>query len=206
MDFIRDPEAIESTSMEIIAGQLPFLADLPEADQAIIKRIVHTTGDVNCAELIKIHPEAVTSGLAAIRAGKPIITDVHMLQAGINPRKLAQFNMATHCFIKDPEIVAEAKRTGETRAMVAMRLKAELIDGAIVAIGNAPTALFTLCQLIKAGQAKPALVVGTPVGFVGAKESKEELVDTPVPYVTMVGTRGGSTIAVAALNALLKLA
>lgn len=206
MEFIRNPKDIEHTSFKIIAEHLPHLATMPEGEQAIIKRIVHTTGDVNCADLIKIHPEAVQQGLAAIRAGKPIITDVHMLQAGINPRKLAEFNMETHCYIKDPLVIEEAKRTGDTRAMVAMRLNSKLLEGSIIAIGNAPTALFTVCNMVKADQIKPALVVGTPVGFVGAKESKEELMDTPVPYITMVGTRGGSTIAVAAINALLKLA
>ncbi|KNZ70908.1 precorrin-8X methylmutase [Thermincola ferriacetica] len=206
MDFVRDPIDIEKTSMQIIENSLPFLRKMPEGERAIIRRIVHTTGDLSCPELIKISPDAVEAGLKAIRAGRPVVTDVHMLQAGINSRKLARFNMTTYCFIKDPIVIEEAKRTGETRAMVAMKMKAELLDGAIVAIGNAPTALFTLCEMIKQDKIKPALVVGTPVGFVGARESKEELMNTPVPYITMIGTRGGSTIAVAAINALLNLA
>ena len=182
-----------------------MLRELPEGERNIIKRIVHTTGDPAIAELIKIHPAAVEAGLQAFRAGKPVFTDVQMLRAGINPVKLGQLGVETICLIKNPEVVEEAKRTGKTRAMVAMAKAAPQLNGGIIAIGNAPTALFELCAMIKTGEIRPALVVGTPVGFVGAKESKEVLVETPVPYITVVGTRGGSTIAVAALNALLKM-
>lgn len=206
MDFIKNPKAIEDQSMDIIEGSLPWLLDLPDGEKQIIKRIVHTTGDPDIAKLIKIHPEAVQSGLAAIRAGMPIFTDVQMLRAGINPVNLEKFGMETMCLIKDPEVAREARETGKTRAMVAMAKAAPLLNGGIIAIGNAPTALFELCAMVKSGELKPALVVGTPVGFVGAKESKELLTETPVPYITVTGTRGGSTIAVAALNALLKLA
>lgn len=206
MDFIKDPREIEDTSMGIIEDHLPMLKQLPEGERQIIRRIVHTTGDVNIAGLIKIHPLAVESGLAAMRAGRPIFTDVRMLETGISPVKLEQLGIKTMCLIKDPEVVEESKRTGQTRAMIAMRKAAPRLNGGIIAIGNAPTALFELCAMIKRGELKPALVIGTPVGFVGAKESKEMLVETPVPYVTITGTRGGSTIAVAALNALLKMA
>ena len=206
MEFIKDPKAIEDTSMDIIEAHLPEVKELPDGERGIIKRIVHTTGDVNIAGLIKISPDAVAAGLAALRAGKPIYTDVMMLRAGINPVKLKQFDIETICLIKDPEVVAEAKRTGKTRAMIAMAKAASQLDGGIIAIGNAPTALFELCAMVRAGTFKPGLVVGTPVGFVGAKESKELLTETPVPYITIEGTRGGSTIAVAAINALLKLA
>ncbi len=205
MEFIKDPTAIEDTSMEIIESCLPMLKQLPEGERQIIKRIVHTTGDPDIAELIKIHPDAVEAGLEAFRAGRPVFTDVQMLQSGINPIRLAQLGVETMCLIKDPEVVAEAKRTGRTRAMIAIAKAAPRLDGGIIAIGNAPTALFELCAMIRAGVLKPALVVGTPVGFVGAKESKEMLMETPVPYITVSGTRGGSTIAVAALNALMKM-
>ncbi len=206
MDFVKDPKAIEDQSMDIIENALPWLKDMPEGEKQIIKRIVHTTGDPDIASLVKIHPEAVESGLNAMRAGCPIFTDVQMLRSGISQVKFEQFGIETFCLIKDPAVVAEAQRTGKTRAMVAMSMAAPRLEGGIIAIGNAPTALFELCSMIEKGQLKPALVVGTPVGFVGAKESKEVLVETPVPYITVTGTRGGSTIAVAALNALLKLA
>ena len=206
MDFVKNPKAIEDQSMDIIESALPWLLDLPEGEKQIIKRIVHTTGDPEIAGLIKIHPEAVESGLAAMRAGMPIFTDVQMLKAGISPVNMDKFGIETMCLIKDPEVAKEAIETGKTRAMVAMAKAAPLLNGGIIAIGNAPTALFELCAMVKRGELKPALVVGTPVGFVGAKESKEVLTETPVPYITVTGTRGGSTIAVAALNALLKLA
>jgi precorrin-8X/cobalt-precorrin-8 methylmutase len=205
MEFIQDPKEIEDTSMEIIEKCLPMLKELPEGERQIIKRIVHTTGDPSIAELVKIHPEAVISGVRAFKAGRPVFTDVQMLRAGINPGLLEKFNVETICLIKDPEVAEEAKKTGKTRAMVAVSKAASMLDGGIIAIGNAPTALFELCEMIKKGDIKPALVVGTPVGFVGAKESKEVLMQTPVPYITVTGTRGGSTIAVAVLNALLKL-
>lgn len=206
MDFVKNPKAIEDQSMDIIDNALPWLLELPEGEKQIIKRIVHTTGDPDIAGLIKIHPEAVESGLAAMRAGMPIFTDVQMLRAGISPVNMEKFGIETMCLIKDPEVAREALETGKTRAMVAMAKAAPLLNGGIIAIGNAPTALFELCAMVKSGELKPALVVGTPVGFVGAKESKELLTETPVPYITVTGTRGGSTIAVAALNALLKLA
>jgi len=187
--------------LEFIEAHLPLLRELPLGERNIIKRIVHTTGDPAISELIKIHPDAVEAGLQAFKAGRPVFTDVQMLRSGINSVKLGQFGVETICLIKDPEVAEEAKRTGRTRAMVAMAKAVPQLEGGIIAIGNAPTALFELCNMIKKGEIKPALVVGTPVGFVGAKESKEILVDTPVPYITVVGTRGGSTIAVAALNA-----
>ncbi len=206
MDYLKDPAAIEETSMGIIEECLPVLKTLPEGERQIIKRIVHTTGDIDIAKHIKIHPQAVNSGLRALRAGRPIFTDVQMLCSGISPVMLERFGIETICLIKDPEIVAEARNTGQTRAMAAVKKAAARLNGGIVAIGNAPTALFELCAMIKRGDLVPALVVGTPVGFVGAKESKEMLVETPVPYVTVTGTRGGSTIAVAVLNALLRMA
>jgi len=206
MEFIQEPQTIENTSMDIIEEAVPVLRALPEGERQIIKRIIHTTGDVNIYDLIKIHPDAVEAGLQAMRAGRPIFTDVQMLRSGISPVKLQQFGIDTMCMIKDPDVVEEARKTGKTRAMIAMAKAAPLLEGGIIAIGNAPTALFELCAMIKNGALKPALVVGTPVGFVGAKESKELLTEIPVPYVTVDGTRGGSTIAVAVLNALLKMA
>lgn len=203
MDYVKNPREIENTSMDIIETHLPHLKKLPDGERAIIRRIVHTTGDIECAQLVRIHPLAVETGIAAIRAGRPVVTDVHMLQAGINGNKLKEFGMETFCYIRDPRVVEEAAITGETRAMAAMRLAKPQLDGGIVAIGNAPTALFLLCDMINKGEVHPALVVGTPVGFVGAAESKELLCEMPVPYVTINGTRGGSNIAASVINALL---
>ncbi|MCL2335809.1 MAG: precorrin-8X methylmutase [Firmicutes bacterium] len=203
MNYNINPSAIEQESMAIIERNIPALLDLPAGEQAIIKRIVHTTGDFNIAPQVRIHPLAIEAGLAALKSSCTIITDVKMALAGMNRKKMAELNVTAICRIDDPEVVARSKQTGETRARAAMLFAAPL-DGDIAVIGNAPTALFTLCEMIEAGLASPALVVGTPVGFVGALESKEVLMAmNKVPYVTVTGTRGGSTIAAAVINALL---
>ena len=206
MDFMKDPGGIELRSMEIIETQLPELARLQAGEKEIVKRVVHTTGDVTIAGLLRIHPCAVEAGLAAIRAGKTVITDINMLKAGINAKRLALFGATARCYIGDEDVAGEARRLGQTRAMVAMRKAAPEMNGGIVAIGNAPTALFALGELIDRGEVTPALIVGTPVGFVGASESKEMLTQKEVPYITIPGTRGGSAIAAAVVNALLYMA
>ncbi len=206
MNIIWDPQEIERKSMSIIEEAVPELAQMSLEEQAIIKRVVHTTGDPSCAKLVKISSQAIESGLQAIRSGCNILTDVHMLQSGLIRRKLDEFGMHSYCLINDPEVVKDAKDAGITRAMAAIRKGSSLVNGGIVAIGNAPTALFTLCDMIEKGEVSPALVVGTPVGFVGAAESKEVLAGMDIPYITIPGTRGGSTIAVTIVNALLLLA
>lgn len=203
---LTDPRVIEEKSMAIIMDHLPELASRPVGEREIIKRIIHTTGDIAFVNMVCFHPESVESGLGAIRAGKEIVTDINMLKTGINSGKLAQYGISVRCCISDPDVAEEARRNGLTRAMVAMRKAAREAGDGIIAIGNAPTALFALCELIDKGEASPALVVGTPVGFVGAKESKEALMNIRVPYITVPGTRGGSAIAAAAINALLNLA
>ncbi|MBE3589071.1 MAG: precorrin-8X methylmutase [Thermoanaerobacteraceae bacterium] len=206
MEIIKNPRAIEKKSMDIIEEQLPELSMLPPGEREIIKRVVHTTGDLSCAGLVRIHPLAVAGGLKALRSGRPILTDVNMVRTGIIRERLAALGVEARCLINDPAVVSRARERGVTRAMIAMEMGAPGIDGGIVAIGNAPTALFALCHLISAGKARPALVVGTPVGFVGAAESKEELMSLNIPYITIPGTRGGSTIATAIINALLLMA
>lgn len=206
MDFINNPRAIESLSMTIIEEHLPQLASLPLGKREIIKRVIHTTGDLGYGELVSIHPAAVTSGLKSLQAGQPVITDVNMVKTGINKNLLAKLDITIHCYINHPDVIAEAQNTGLTRAMVAMRRTAPKLNGGIAVIGNAPTALFTLLDMIQHQQTKPALVIGTPVGFVGAAESKELLTQYTVPFITVLGTKGGSTIAAAIVNALLNLA
>ncbi len=204
--FIR-PDQIESRSFEIIASILPDL-DQAAPEWPIVRRIVHTTGDPSIAGLLRIHPKAVESGVRALREGRTIITDVKMLAAGINRRLADRLGCEVMCAIDDPATVELAQERGITRGAAAIVHLRSRIPGAVVAIGNAPTALFALLDSLDNGLAPPALVVGTPVGFVGAAESKSELVQMapPVPYITVEGTRGGSTIAVATVNALLKLA
>lgn len=206
MSLLTEPRAIEEKSMAIIEECLPELLSRPVGEREIIKRVVHTTGDTSFGGLVRIHPGAVEAGLSAIRAGRTIVTDINMLRAGINAGRLESFGIDVRCYISDPAVAQEARREGLTRAMVAMGWAAREALGGIIAIGNAPTALFALCDLIDKGAASPALVVGTPVGFVGARESKEALMELNVPYITVPGTKGGSAIAAAVVNALLYLA
>lgn len=203
MKYIINPADIERESMAIIDQNLPQMAELPTGERAIVKRIIHTTGDFSIESLVKIHPQAVQSGLEAMRKGCKIYVDVNMALAGFSKKTMETHKIRAICNISHPEVVQEAVQTGQTRAMVAMQ-KAGPLTGDIVVIGNAPTALFVLCDLIETGRVNPALVIGTPVGFVGAKESKDLLVQiNKVPYITVLGTRGGSTIAASIVNALL---
>ena len=202
---ITNPREIEKNSMQIIEDNVPELHNLPYEHKEIIKRVIHTTGDLTFGDLVYIHPKAVVSGLTAIRSGRSIVTDINMLKTGINKNRLEALAINAYCYIAEPQVIEESKKTGLTRAMIAMRLAAREAKDGIIAIGNAPTALFTLCDLIKSGEANPALVIGTPVGFVGAKESKELLMQMDIPHITVPGTKGGSTIAAAIVNALLYL-
>ncbi len=202
--FALPPNSIEARSFDIIGGLLPPLA-FSEAEMQVVKRIVHTTGDPGIVEHIRLHSEAIRSGLHAIHRGATIATDVKMVAAGINKAIAGRFGCVIRCAMDSPDVAVMAERDGQTRAVVAMRMLADDLDGNIVAIGNAPTALFALLDLIDSGCRPPALVVGTPVGFVGAVEAKAELMKRHTPYITIEGTRGGSTIAVASVNALLKL-
>ncbi|MGF7185773.1 precorrin-8X/cobalt-precorrin-8 methylmutase [Desulfitispora alkaliphila] len=199
--FINDPKQIESKSMDIILELVGNIKGSPQ-EQAVIKRMVHTTGDPDYVKLVQIHPVACSAGMKAIESGCKIITDVKMVVAGINKKKLSQYGVELLCGIDDPEVVAEAKKTGQTRAFTAMKHFSNQIDGNIVAIGNAPTALFQLLELVDNG-IKPSLIIGTPVGFVGAAESKELLTRYEIPYITVAGYKGGSTVAAATVNALL---
>lgn len=202
MSYITDPKAIETRSMEIIRS---LIGDMGKSEEElkIINRVVHTTGDPEYAKLVEIHDDAIELGKAALKKGCKIFTDVNMVKTGINARKLGELGGEAICYINHPEIVAEAQRTGKTRAMTAMAKVASELDGNILAIGNAPTALFEVLKAVKTLGVKPALIVGIPVGFVGAAESKEALVMSGLPYITVRGTKGGSTITVSVLNALL---
>ncbi len=203
MEFITEPMEIERRSMEIIR---PHLADLKLSEQEIkvYSRIIHAAGDPDYANHIRIQSEAIDAGLAALQGGADIFCDVEMVRTGINKKRLAEFGGVVNCLIADPEVAVTAKEQGITRSMAAMRSFGKRLDGAVIAIGNAPTALFEVLRMIKEDNVRPALIVGIPVGFVGACESKEALVEqAPVPYITVAGNKGGSPIAAATINALL---
>ena len=203
MDFIKEPMTIENRSMELIA---PHLAEmhLDERETKLYSRLIHASGDVGYAPITRVHPQAIDAAIAALKRGVDIYTDVEMVRTGINKKKLASFGGEVHCLVADPEVAVRAKEEGITRSMVAMRTFGKDMDGSIVAIGNAPTALFEVLRLVREEGIRPACIVGIPVGFVGAAESKAELAANDiVPYITVEGSKGGSPIAAAAVNALM---
>ena len=205
MNFITKPMEIEHRSMEIIAPHLAGL-NLSEAETKVYSRLIHAAGDVDYAPLIHIHPEAISKAQEALLAGCDIYTDVEMVRTGINKRKLATFGGKVHCLIADEDIAELAQKEGITRSMAAMRHFGKALDKNIVAIGNAPTALFEVLRLMEEEGVRPACIVGIPVGFVGAADSKEALRQQEmVPYITVEGTKGGSPIAAAAINAMMYL-
>ncbi len=191
---------IEALSHEIIDTRLAREALAPGA-HAVARRIIHATADFGFAQSLRLHPEAVDAGVAALRGGKPVICDSTILQAGIT-RTAAE----ALCAIRDEDVRARAQAEKITRAAAAMDKLAPRMDGAIVAVGNAPTALWRIMELAEEGRIAPALVVGLPVGFVGARESKCALLETALVYITNTSPRGGSPAAAAAANALALLA
>lgn len=205
MKRILDPQKIEDKSFEIIEGLLAS-SRLPMGEKEVVKRVIHATTDLEYASKLSFHPHAIERALEAIRGGKDVVCDVSMVEAGINKKALSNFGGKTICFINDEDVISESSRLNIARAILAMRKAAGFMNGAIVSIGNAPTALFEVCRLVKTGTASPAMIIGIPVGFVGASDSKEELIASGIPYITNSGTKGGSSVAAAITNALLKLA
>lgn len=203
MQYITEPMAIEERSMEIIAPYLASLKLKPE-EIKVFSRIIHAAGDPEYSKVIEIHAEAIATGCKALEAGCDIFCDVEMVRTGINKRRLKEYGGTVHCLIGDETVASTAKELGITRSMVAMRTFGERLHGSIIAIGNAPTALFEVLNMMKDTNIRPALIIGVPVGFVGASESKDLLAETcPVPYITVRGNKGGSPIAAAITNALL---
>lgn len=205
MDFIKNPAQIENRSMEIIA---PYITDLNLSfeETKIYSRIIHAAGDVDYAPLIKIHPAAIDAAKNSILRGANIYTDVEMVRTGINKRTLKKFGGEVFCKVADDDTKTFAAEKKITRSMAAMRIFGEKLNGAIVTVGNAPTALFEVLRLVREENILPAAIIGVPVGFVGAADSKAELAaQNKIPFITVAGTKGGSSIAVAAVNAILYL-
>lgn len=201
--------AIEHDSFAIIDAEVDRHDYHPE-QWPIVRRMIHANADFEFNGLTEFHPRAVTAGLAAIlKGGTRVVADVEMICVGLSAPRLAHFGMGTHQFISDPEVIEAAQQQNTTRAVQAMRKahRLDLLDGAIVGIGNAPTALIEVVRLIREEDVRPALVVGMPVGFVSAAESKELMAQLDeVPWIVIRGRKGGSTLVVAALHALLALA
>jgi precorrin-8X/cobalt-precorrin-8 methylmutase len=197
---------IEDNSFAIIdkeAGAHEF----EPAEWQVVRRVIHATADFDFKRLMRFHPQAIAAGVAALRGGCPVLVDVRMIAAGLNEERLRAYGCTVTSYISDDDVIATAKANNSTRAIESMRKARRLgkLDGAIVAIGNAPTALFEVVRLVREEGAKPALVVGVPVGFVSAAESKAAAADLPTPFIVAEGRKGGSPIAVAILHALLLL-
>lgn len=197
------PMDIERRSFEIIESELPHPLDPQLAP--IIKRVIHTTADFSFADSLCFSPGAVEKALAAIRDGACIVTDTNMGRAGVNKTTLARHGGEVFCFMADEDVRLAARENGTTRAVASMDKAAAMGRPTIFAIGNAPTALIRLYELIKEGKLAPALVIGVPVGFVNVVQSKELIMTTDVPYIVARGRKGGSNVAAAICNALLYL-
>lgn len=212
MDFHTDfkpstivPQEIVNESFAMVANELgphPFTNE----QFPVVQRVIHTSADFELGRSMVFHDLAVKAGIAAIQSGKVIIPDVQMVGVGISRPNTQKFGCEIKVYISDPEVMEEAVKQNVTRAILATR-KAVLADPeGIYAIGNAPTALLELIRLVKAGKAKPSLIVGVPVGFVSAAESKAELMKLDVPFISNHGRKGGSPTAVAVINALAVMA
>ncbi|MFC9777978.1 precorrin-8X methylmutase [Paenibacillus chitinolyticus] len=195
------PQEIEAKSFEMITEELgPH--NFTEEQYPVVQRVIHASADFELGRSLVFHPRAIEAGIEAIRAGRTVVADVQMVQVGISKPRLEKFGGKVNVYISDPDVMEEAKRLNTTRAIISVRKAIREAEGGIFAIGNAPTALLELIRLVKEGEARPGLIVGVPVGFVSAAESKEELLQLDVPFITNIGRKGGSPVAVAAVNAL----
>lgn len=195
------PDEIENLSFQIIEKEIGE-HNFPQDQWPIVRRMIHTSADFEYGKMVRFHPKAIQSGLAAIRGGHKIISDTNMARVGIRKRELDQFGASTACFMNDPGVHQQAKSSGITRARVAVDMACEDMQNGIYVVGNAPTALLRLIELVKEQKAWPALIIGLPVGFVNAAESKAALMELDYPYISNVGRKGGSNIAASVVNAL----
>ena len=199
---IVKPMEIEKRSMEIITKELGGRT-WPEPEFSVIKRCIHTSADFDYADNLCFSEHAVQKGIDALNAGASIVTDTKMAASGISKKRMAECGGEVYCFMSDPDVAETAKEKGCTRAAVCMEKAAELSGPLIIAVGNAPTALIRLYELIQEGKIEPALIIGAPVGFVNVVEAKELIMTVGVPYIVPRGRKGGSNIAAAICNAML---
>ena len=204
---------IESSSFSVIDHEIgPH--DFTDEQWEVVRRVIHATADFEYKHLVCLSDNSIREGINALSNGHNIITDVQMIIAGLNKERLKAYGNNCHCFISDEDVIAKAKEKNSTRAIESFKKAHDLglIDNSIIAIGNAPTALLEVCNLIKNNNARPALIIGVPVGFISAVESKEEVLkmmrsdkNIEIPYILTRGRKGGSTIAVSIIHALLLL-
>jgi precorrin-8X/cobalt-precorrin-8 methylmutase len=199
------PQEIEARSFEMIEEELGAHSFTAEQFK-VVQRVIHASADFELGRSLVFHPKAIEAGIQAIRTGKIVVADVQMVQVGISKPRIEKYGGDVRVYISDEDVIQEAKRLNTTRAIISVRKALREAQGGIFAIGNAPTALLELIRLVKEGEAKPGLIVGMPVGFVSAAESKEELAKLDVPFITNIGRKGGSPVTVAAVNAISLLA
>jgi len=195
------PMEIEKRSFELIEAEMT--TNPPEDIKPIMKRVIHTTADFEYEHTLTFSQNVVEIAKEAIRNGACVITDTNMVKSGINKKKLAEYGGEVFCFMADDDVSEEAKKAGSTRASASMEKAAKLNQKLIFAIGNAPTALVKIRELIDEGKLKPELIIGVPVGFVNVVASKELILETDIPYIIAKGRKGGSNVAAAIVNALL---
>lgn len=195
------PTDIERRSFEIIESELPH--EIESGIKPIVKRVIHTTADFDYVDNLCFSENVVEIVKAAIRNGADIVTDTQMARSGINKKRLAEFGGEVHCFMSDADVAESAKRNGTTRAAASMEKAANLNKDVIFAIGNAPTALIKLHELIESKKINPVAVIGVPVGFVNVVQAKELIMTADVPYIVARGRKGGSNVAAAICNALI---
>jgi precorrin-8X/cobalt-precorrin-8 methylmutase len=199
------PDEIERSSFQIIdqeAGKHHFTGQ----QWSIVRRMIHTTADFEFKEMVHFHPHAVSAGIEAIRNGKMIITDTNMARVGIRKKEVETYGGQVKCYMDDPLIHKKATAEGITRAKAAVDTAVPEMKDGIYVVGNAPTALLRLIELVRAKKARPALIIGLPVGFVNAAESKAALMEMDYPHISNVGRKGGSNVAASVVNALAILA
>ena len=199
--IINDPNAIEARSMEIIESEL--MVDIPEENKAVVKRVIHCTADFDYAVNLAFSDGACAKAIEALKNGCDIVTDTQMAKSGINKTATAKLGCEIHCFMSDPDVEESAKERGCTRAVASMEKAAKLGKPVMFVVGNAPTALLALRELIDAGTIRPELVIGVPVGFVNILEAKDAIMEAGVPYIVAKGRKGGSDVAAAIVNALM---
>jgi precorrin-8X/cobalt-precorrin-8 methylmutase len=202
MEYINNPREIEERSFEIITEELGEKV-FPDDIAPMVKRIIHTTADFEYADLLEILNGGYESGIEALKQGKKIYADTRMIQVAVNKKALADHGIEIVNYVHDADVAKEAKERGVTRSTVSMEKALKDDSVGIFAIGNAPTALYTLIEKVKSGDAKPALIIGAPIGFVGAAESKEALDQIDSPIIRINGRKGGSPVVAAILNAML---
>ncbi len=197
---------IENGSFGVIDAEIgPH--DFDEREYEVVRRVIHATADFEYKHLMRLSPDAIEQGIAALTAGCNILVDVKMISTGLNADRLAAYGCQQYCYISDDDVIATAKKNDSTRAIESIRKAHQLgqLEGAVVAVGNAPTALLEVARIYREEGVRPALVIGVPVGFISATESKEEILETDLPYIISRGRKGGTTIAVSVIHALLLL-